>query len=155
MLARQRDRWQRGLADVLWRYRRLLLNPRYGSLGMIVLPYFVLVELLAPLVEALGLLGLAPAVALGAVDPGFAVLFFLVAYGYGMLLTMCTLLLEELSYRRYERVTDRLVMIGWALLESMGYRQLTVIWRLRGLWKFLRKRTDWGVMARRGFAQET
>jgi len=25
------------------------------------------------------------------------------------------------------------------------------VWRLRGIWKFLRKRTDWGVMQRKGF----
>ena len=40
----------------------------------------------------------------------------------------------------------------WTLVESLGYRQLTVLWRLRGLWKFLRKNTDWGEMQRRGFA---
>jgi cellulose synthase/poly-beta-1,6-N-acetylglucosamine synthase-like glycosyltransferase len=32
-LARQRDRWHRGLAEVLWRHRRLLFNPRYRTLG--------------------------------------------------------------------------------------------------------------------------
>ena len=56
-LARQRDRWQRGLADALWRYRHTFLNPRYGALGMVAMPYFVLVELLAPLVEAIGIVG--------------------------------------------------------------------------------------------------
>jgi hypothetical protein len=39
----------------------------------------------------------------------------------------------------------------WALIESLGYRQLTVVWRVRGIGKFLRKRTDWGTMQRRGF----
>jgi len=39
----------------------------------------------------------------------------------------------------------------WTLVESLGYRQLTVLWRLRGLWRFLRKNTDWGSMQRRGF----
>jgi hypothetical protein len=48
------------------------------------------------------------------------------------------------------------VLVPWAVLESLGYRQLTAYWRLRGLVKFLRGRTDWGVMTRTGFApQET
>lgn len=153
-LGAQRDRWHRGLADVLWRYRRLIGRPRYGVLGMVVLPYFLLAELLAPVVEAIGLLGLAVALPLGAVDGSFAAMFFLVAYGIGLLLNVFTLLLEEHGLRRYERVDDRLRMLPWAVLESLGYRQLTVIWRLRGLIRFLRGRTDWGSMTRRGFATE-
>ena len=35
VLSRQRRRWQRGLAETLWRHRRLTLNPRYGALGML------------------------------------------------------------------------------------------------------------------------
>ena len=43
------------------------------------------------------------------------------------------------------------LLFWWALLENMGYRQLTVYWRLRGLWKFIRGRKDWGAMERKGF----
>jgi len=156
VLGRQRDRWQRGLADVLWRYRDVPLRPRYGTLGLVAFPYFILVELLAPLIEVVGLLGLGAALAVGAVDGSFALLFFLVAYGFGILLSLLTLVLDELSFQRYERIRDRLVLVPWAVLESLGYRQLTAYWRLRGLVKFLRGCTDWGVMTRTGFApQET
>lgn len=152
VLGRQRDRWHRGLADVLWRYRDMVGRPRYGVLGLFVLPYFVVVELLGPVVEASGLVGLAVALALGAVDWSFAGLFFLVAYGLGLVLTALTLLLEERGARRYERFDDRLMMVPWLVLESLGYRQLTVLWRLRGLVGFMRGRRDWGVMTRTGFA---
>jgi len=153
VLGRQRDRWHRGLSDALGRHRRVFLNPRYRAMGLFVYPYFVLVELLGPVVEALGLLGLAAGLVLGAVDLSFAILFFLLAYGLGIVLASFTLVLEELSFHRYERLRDRALLVLWALLESVGYRQLTVLWRLRGIWKFLRKRTDWGVMKRRGFAE--
>jgi cellulose synthase/poly-beta-1,6-N-acetylglucosamine synthase-like glycosyltransferase len=152
VLGRQRDRWHRGLADALVRHRPVLCNPRYRALGLVVFPYFVFVELLAPVVEAVGLVALAAGLLVGAVDWSFAVLFFLVAYGYGICLTTCTLLLEELSFHRYEGLGDRLALLRWGLLENLGYRQLTVVWRLRGLWRFARKRTDWGRMERRGFS---
>jgi len=152
VLGRQRDRWHRGLADTLRRHKRVFMNPHYRTMGLFVFPYFVIVELLAPVVEALGLLGLGAGLVLGAVEPSFAVLFFLVAYGLGVVLAAFTLMLEELSFHRYERLGDRALLVVWALLESFGYRQLTVVWRLRGIWKFLRKRTDWGAMQRRGFA---
>ena len=150
VLGRQRDRWHRGLCDVLWRHRAVLFNRRYGAMGWVAFPYFVFVELLAPIVEAVGLIGGALGLAFGVVNIHFAALYFLVAYGFGMLLSVLTLLLEELSFQRYRRMRDRFLLIGWALLENLGYRQLTVAWRLRGIWKYLRGRTDWGVMERRG-----
>jgi cellulose synthase/poly-beta-1,6-N-acetylglucosamine synthase-like glycosyltransferase len=152
VLGRQRDRWHRGLADVLWRHRRLLCNPRYGSVGLIAYPYFFFIELLAPLVEALGLVFLIVGLMVNALDLSFACLFFLVAYGYGLVLSACTLVLEELNFHRYQGVKDRLFLLLWSMLEPVGYRQLTVYWRLRGLIKFFRGRTDWGNMERRGFS---
>jgi cellulose synthase/poly-beta-1,6-N-acetylglucosamine synthase-like glycosyltransferase len=151
VLSRQRDRWHRGLADTLWRHRGLLLSPRYGALGLVVFPYFVFVELLAPVVEALGLIGLAIGFVVGIVDLPFAAWFFLVAYGYGVILSVATLVLDELSYRKYRRLRDHFALLGFALLENFGYRQLTVLWRLRGLVGFLRRRSNWGEMERRGF----
>lgn len=150
-LARQRDRWHRGLADVLWRHRGLLFNPRYGALGLFVLPCFLFVELLAPVVELLGFTGCVLGLFLGLLNVSFAVLFFLAAYGFGIILSVLTLLLEELSFHRYERFRDRALLLLWAFVENLGYRQLTALWRLRGLIAFVRGRKDWGRMDRRGF----
>src|SRR3954468_1676695 len=55
VLGRQRDRWHRGLADVLWRHRGMMFNPRYGVTGLFVFPYYLFVELLAPVIEVIGL----------------------------------------------------------------------------------------------------
>jgi cellulose synthase/poly-beta-1,6-N-acetylglucosamine synthase-like glycosyltransferase len=151
VLGRQRDRWHRGLADVLWRHRRMLLNPRYGVTGLVVFPYYAFVELLAPVIEAAGLVTLALGLMFGIIDWNFAALFYLTAYGLGTALTAFTLILEDLSFHRYETFRDRALLFWWALLENLGYRQLTVYWRLRGLWKFLRGRKDWGAMERKGF----
>jgi cellulose synthase/poly-beta-1,6-N-acetylglucosamine synthase-like glycosyltransferase len=150
-LGRQRDRWHRGLADVLWRHRVMVLNPRFGVLGMFVLPYFLFVELLAPVLEAAGLVLLALAFAVGAVNIEFAILFLAVAYGFGFLLTLYATVLDEWTYRGYGGLRERFVLLGFALLEGVGYRQLTVIWRLRGLWRFVRGNREWGQMARAGF----
>ena len=152
MLGGQRDRWHRGLIDTLWRHRRVLFNPRYGAMGMIVYPYFLFVELLAPIIETLGLISLALGLAVGAVNWPFAALFFLVAYGIGLCLDGMTFLMEEFSFHRYEGLDDRLLLFLWAALEQFGYRQLTIYWRLRGILRFLQGRQDWGAMQRRGFA---
>ena len=153
VLGRQRDRWHRGLADVLWRHRTVLFNRKYGAMGWVAYPYFTFVELLAPIIEAIGLVGGIIGLALGVIDIPFAILYFLLAYGYGMLLSVSTLLLEELTFQRYTRLRDRALLVLWALLENVGYRQVTVFWRLRGIWKYLRGNKSWGAMERRGLSR--
>jgi cellulose synthase/poly-beta-1,6-N-acetylglucosamine synthase-like glycosyltransferase len=153
VLGRQRDRWHRGLADAMWRHRRMFLNPRYGVTGLFVFPCYVVIELLAPIVEAAGLIAIATSIFLHTINVQFALLFYLTAYGLGTALTAFTLVLEDLSFHRYETFRDRRLLFWWALLENVGYRQLTVYWRLRGLWKFLRGRKEWGAMQRKGFEQ--
>jgi cellulose synthase/poly-beta-1,6-N-acetylglucosamine synthase-like glycosyltransferase len=154
VLGRQRDRWHRGLTDTLWRHRRLIGNPRYGAMGLVVFPYFVIVELMAPVVEALGLVMLAATLWAGLVDRTFAILFFALAVGVGLVLSVATLLLDQASFHRYRKPADLVWLLCWAVVENLGYRQLTVYWRLRGLVKYMRGRSDWGAMTRKGFATQ-
>jgi cellulose synthase/poly-beta-1,6-N-acetylglucosamine synthase-like glycosyltransferase len=154
VLGRQRDRWHRGLTDTLWRHRHLIGNPRYGAMGLVVFPYFVVVELLAPIVEALGLVMLIASLAVGLVDRTFAILFFALAVGIGLVLSVATLLLDQASFLRYKKPGDLAWLLWWAVVENVGYRQLTVYWRLRGLVNYMRGRSDWGAMTRKGFATQ-
>ena len=43
-------------------------------------------------------------------------------------------------------------MFAFAVLENLGYRQLTLWFRLKAFWKFFRKEHSWGRMEREGFA---
>jgi hypothetical protein len=69
-------------------------------------------------------------------------------------LTAFTLVLEDFSFHRYSSARDRALLFLWAILENLGYRQLTVWWRLQGMLKYLRGRKDWGAMERKGFAKQ-
>ena len=151
VLGRQRDRWQRGLADVVVRHWRLLNPRRYGALGAVAFPYFAVVELAGPVVEVLGLAALLLALLLGAVDFAFAGLFLAVAYGWGVLLSVAAVLLDQFANHRYRSWRDRALLLLWAVVENVGYRQCTVFWRLRGLVRYLRGSGEWGAMTRRGF----
>jgi cellulose synthase/poly-beta-1,6-N-acetylglucosamine synthase-like glycosyltransferase len=151
VLARQRDRWHRGLADVIERHRAVIFNRRYGAMGLVVAPYFLFIELLAPVVELVGVVVVLIGLPLGLVNVSFALLFLLVAYGLGLLLTTLTLTLEEWTFGGYGGLGDRLVLLGYGTLESLGYRQLTAIWRVRGLIRHWRGHSEWGAMEREGF----
>jgi cellulose synthase/poly-beta-1,6-N-acetylglucosamine synthase-like glycosyltransferase len=152
VLSRQRDRWQRGLLDTLTRHARMILNPRYGWVGMFGMPFFVFVEAMAPVVEIFGLGIFIASVAAGVVDYWFAGVFLLIAFGLGVLLSVTSLVLEEISFHRYPRAQDVWRLVLFAVLENFGYRQMTSWWRLKGLWGFLRGKKQWGRMERKGFA---
>lgn len=152
VLARQRDRWQRGLAQVLTRHRRMLFNPRYGRLGMVAFPYFYFLEMWGPVIELLGYLSFGVSVAFGQVSGLFIVAFLLVAVVLDIVLSMAAVALEEMAFRRYARFSDLLRLFGLAVVENIGYRQLVTYWRMRGMWSFFRKEEGWGKMERKGFA---
>src|SRR5437879_8129236 len=74
ILARQRERWHRGLIAAMWQYKGMLFNPRYGRVGWIAMPFFTFGEMIAPLVEVAGYVGTAVGLALGIVHTSFALL---------------------------------------------------------------------------------
>lgn len=152
VLGRQRERWHRGLIATLWAHCDLMFNRKYGSVGMVAYPFYFFGEMLAPLVELFGYVITAAGLAIGAVNREFAALFLLVAIGYGLLLSIWTFVLEELTYRRYSRLSDFGRLILYAVLENFGYRQITVFFRLQAFWKYARGVRSWGVMHREGFA---
>ncbi len=150
-LSLQRRRWHRGLAESLWRHRTMIGNPRYGVLGVFALPYFLVFELAAPLVELAGPPLTIMWWALGRLSTTFLVAFLVVAFLLGILLSIAALALEEFSFRRHPHGRDVATMIWWSFWENVGYRQLTDLWRLAGLVDLVRRRKSWGAQQRVGF----
>jgi cellulose synthase/poly-beta-1,6-N-acetylglucosamine synthase-like glycosyltransferase len=153
ILSRQRERWHRGLIAAMWQYKGMLFNPRYGRIGLLAMPFFIFGEMLAPVVELLGYLITIVGLASGMVNVSFALLFVLVAWGYGMLLSIWAVVLEEVSFRRYRRFGDLFRLLLFAALENFGYRQLTVWWRLKAFVNAAKGVHIWGDMARKGFGK--
>lgn len=151
VLRRQRDRWHRGLIDTLVHHRRMLFNPRYGTVGLIAMPYYFIFEFLGPVIELLGYVAFVAGLALGVINWPFALAFFLAAVGLGVLLSTAAIFLEELRLERYPRWWDLIKLTLYGVLENFGYRQLNTLWRAMAIVSFLRNNTDWGAMERRGF----
>ena len=151
VLTRQRDRWQRGLIEMLWRHRAMFANPRYGRVGLVAIPYYVVFEMIGPLIEFAGYMSLIVSIALGVISPVLTGLILGLAVAYGLVLSFGAVLMEERAFRRYPGGRDlrRLIMV--AILENFGYRQFMVFVRARAWYTILRKRSGWGEMPRAGF----
>jgi cellulose synthase/poly-beta-1,6-N-acetylglucosamine synthase-like glycosyltransferase len=151
VLSRQRNRWHRGLLQTLWRHKRMLFNPKYGTVGLFAFPYFVLFELLGPFIETLGYFVVIVSFALGMLDIQFFLLFLAVAILYGMFLSIAAVLLEEISLRRYPGWVDLTKLLAYSVIENFGYRQVLSAIKVKAFWDAIRRRRAWGQMQRRGF----
>ena len=137
MLNRQRRRWQLGLCQCLRKHRAMLFRRRYGMVGLFSLPFHLYVEALGTIVEFLGYLLVPLSFFGGLISPALLILFILLGLAYGGFLSVGAVLLEEMTYRRYPRPRDLLVLLAYAMLENVGYRQLILFFRVQGILKFL------------------
>ena len=163
-LSKQRRRWHRGLLEILWMHRRMLFDPRYGRIGLFSLPYFLWFEAVGPWIEALGLFVIPLLALAGWLDPLHAGLITGIALGAGVLQSLAAVLVTTWmepvtlagrgmqSLLGADRWSDRLRLLGGAFLSEMGYRQLTVLWRIRATFEFLRGYQGWDKFERKGFA---
>jgi cellulose synthase/poly-beta-1,6-N-acetylglucosamine synthase-like glycosyltransferase len=153
VLRRQRSRWHRGLLDTLLRHRSMVGNPRYGAVGLLSLPAFVCFELLGPVVELLGYVVVPVAYLTGILNTEVMGAFFAVAFLLSMLLSGLAGLLDDIAFRRHARVRDLALLILVSIVENLGYRQITVWWRVCAFWEYWRGQTTWGQMERRGLSR--
>ncbi|HTB94597.1 MAG TPA: glycosyltransferase [Candidatus Sulfotelmatobacter sp.] len=149
-LGRQRARWQKGLLDVLWPCRDMLFRRRYGRIGYLALPYLWIFELLAPAIEIGGIVTIVLAACLGALSQGFFVQFLLFGYAFATMISIGSVLQEEITYKRYNDWQDVARLVSYCFLEHFPYRQLHMIWRLQGLWQYLRGDNVWRPLTRKG-----
>lgn len=142
-LLKQRFRWTFGTLQVLWKHRRVCLNPRYGAFGMLVVPLLWVFQFLLP--------ALAPAADLGVL---FAALSgnLLAAGGYLLFFFLLELGAAILALQLDGGVRYRLL---WELpVQRVAYRYLLFAVLLRTLRAALSGiRASWGKLERQGSAR--
>ncbi|QGQ48855.1 glycosyltransferase family 2 protein [Metabacillus sediminilitoris] len=153
-LRRQRKRWHRGLFDSLWKHKKLLFNPKYGSIGLFAMPYFFFIEFLGPLIELIGYIILIISIFTGSIYIEYALLFFILAFIYGSIYSMAAVLLEEWTMERYPKVKHLTILFFISLTETFWYRPLTVLWRVEGMVEMVIGKKGWGEMIRKGVSND-
>src|SRR5260370_5573626 len=136
-LGRQRARWHKGLLDVLWPNKDMLFRPRYGRIGCLALPYLWLFEFLAPVIELGGIATIVLAACFGVLSGAFCLQFLLFGYAFATVISIGSVLQEELTYKRYNDWQDVARLVSYCFLEHFPYRQLHMIWRLQGLLQYV------------------
>jgi hypothetical protein len=128
-------------------------NPRYGAVGLLALPFFLLFEAVGPVVEVLGLASVAVAAGLGVLHLSSAVVMVGLALLVGTLLSTTVVAVEEFTFHRYGGGRALFALLAAGLLENLGFRQVHAWYRLQGLFFAVTRRTPvWTAMPRTGFS---
>jgi cellulose synthase/poly-beta-1,6-N-acetylglucosamine synthase-like glycosyltransferase len=151
ILSRQRRRWQRGALETFFKHKDMLFNPRYGIAGMLGFPHILLVDVLAPPIEAIGYFLMPIFWATGALSWEFFAAYLALTFAFGVFISVGTLVLEEMELKRFPTPSDLMILTLAAVAENFGYRQINNLWRIRGWWEYLRGSQSWGEMTRKGF----
>jgi cellulose synthase/poly-beta-1,6-N-acetylglucosamine synthase-like glycosyltransferase len=152
-LRNQRSRWQQGALETLVTHRTMIGNPRYGRIGLVAMPLMVLEDIIGPPAELLGYLVVPICYALGILEPAVALAFLSLTLVFGTGISVATLALEERQLRRTPNAADLGRIALAAVVENFGYRQINLVYRLRGFWCFLRKETAWAAVPRTGYGR--
>ena len=150
MLARQRRRWHGGLIQSICENREMLFNLKFGTIGMVIMPYYVLFEIIGPLVEVTGYFVVFLSYIVGIIDVRFLMLFLTLAILYGVFLSTAGIFLEELTYRRYPKWRHLFRLLLYGVLENFGYRQINSVWRFQALIRYLCGNREWEHVPKKG-----
>lgn len=162
-LGKQRGRWFRGFVEILVYHRSMLFNPRYGSIGLFGWPWLVVYDFLGLFIEAFGYVSLPLLAILKILSYKYLVVFLAISFGYGALISVLSLLVAYWSEPTGHhdarghtllarlRPRDLATLLLYSVFENLGYRQMSIVWRLRGLWDYLRKKKGWDKFERIGF----
>lgn len=146
-LMKQRNRWHRGLIDVLWYNKIMMLNPKYKKVGLLGMTYFFFVEALGPTIEMFGYISFIIFYIFGLIDREISIYIFLFAFTWGSYITLSSIFLDNFIHKRYSSSKDLLKLALFGLMESFGYRQLMTIERFIATFQFWRK--GWGKINRK------
>ena len=153
ILISQRNRWTRGTIETLKKHRVIGFNYKYGILGMLSYPYWLIFERLAPLIEVLGIIYFLVLLTTRDIQWPYTLVFFLAAYLSSIIFTLFTLFSEELTYNQYKKKGIGIKLILAAFLEPFLLHPLTLYAAIRGNYDYyFNKKKRWGVMTRKGLS---
>jgi poly-beta-1,6-N-acetyl-D-glucosamine synthase len=153
-LARQRSRWTRGLIQSLYTHRRMFLNPKYKTLGMMSFPYWVMFEWFAPLLALAGFIYTGYLIYNNMINWPFYLLLFVFVYTVALMLSTWSILFEEITFHKYRQKRDVLKLFFTAMIEPFIYPFHTY-YALIGNIEVIFNKKGWGAQQRKGFGKTT
>ncbi len=151
VLKKQRLRWQMGLMESLFENREVFFNPKYGSLGLFAFPFYFLSEVVPPFLELIAYAIMAGGLLLNTFPPSSVIYFLFVSWVYSIVHSFMAIAMEHYIVGTTLRFHHFLLKIAVSLLENLFYRQINLIFRVGGVFKYYARVREWGEMERSGY----
>lgn len=147
---RQRNRWHRVLLESFSEHREMMLNPGFGLVGMLAMPYYFFFEIIGPFMEAFSYIIMIGCYVAAITDMNAFGTFLLLSVGYTTALNMAAIFIEEIHYGTYK--IHEVAWLAFAgLLDNLGYRQFTMGVRVWATFDWMGRVQSWGRIERKGF----
>ncbi len=152
-LGRQRSRWTRGLIQSLYTHRKIFLNPDYKVLGLLSFPYWLFFEWLAPILALAGFIYTGYLIYMNQMNWPFYLLLFAFVYCVALMLSVWSILYEEITFHKYRHKSDVIKLVLTAMLEPFFYPFHT-LFALKGNLDVIFNKKGWGKQNRKGFSNK-
>lgn len=135
-LFKQRARWQLNSLRSIFLHWRMIFNPKYKIVGLFTVPFYLFGEIFGPVIEFSSYLAVFLAYYLNIIDIYFTLLLVIIAFGFSMLLTVASALLNYVTFNSYGKISDLFWIVLYSFIENFSYRQFLVLARVVGTFQF-------------------
>lgn len=147
-LKAQRRRWHMGLFQSIQLHKSVLFNPTYGTMGLVSLVYYVLMEAIEPFIELIGIIVIILAGVLHMLNIPFMVWYFLLFFMLSALLTITSFFMRNYIVKAHPTIPQALYAIVFSIVESLFFHQLLNLFRVSAFVHYKRNQKQWGTIKR-------
>lgn len=147
-LRKQRRRWYLGLFQCLLKHRKMFFSAEFGMVGNISFLYYLLYELLSPMIEIFGIFTIVLAYFVNLINVPFMVMFFLIYALYGAILTITAFFARIYTQNIKLSFMDVIKAIYLCVAESVFFRFIQTFTRMTAFIGYKKKRNAWGHIKR-------
>lgn len=148
-LKKQRRRWHLGLFQSMMKHRGILFNPQFGAVSFISYFYFLVYELLSPVIEIFGVATMVLAWFSGLINVRFMVLLFLIYVLFGVVLSLTAFFARMYTADLRVSFADMMKAVLLCFFEITCLRFVLTWVRATAFFGYRKSRLQWGSMKRK------
>ncbi|WP_058534625.1 glycosyltransferase family 2 protein [Legionella saoudiensis] len=124
---KQRDKWQRGMLRSAEVHMGMFCNPKYGIVGLLTFPLYILFDIFGPVIEFLTLILFIISLFFAQINFIALAWLILLAWGFITYATVTVLFLNVISFNKYRNKSDSFRAMWLCFTEMLGFRQFRAL----------------------------